>query len=256
MSKPTSLHPASRGKAVSIHLGITLLIAGAAALLVFGIWYPYPYRSISGGLELFGLVVGVDLVVGPMLTAVVFNPAKSWDHLKRDLVVIATLQVCFLAYGIHTVFVARPVYMVHEVDRFRVVSAADLDPEDLALAPEPYKRLPLFGPERIGTRLSEPGPEQLKSLMLAMEGKDLSRRPSHYRDYRLARSDVLSRARPVSALFEKYPDRIAELRVALSSTGREEGKLRYLPLVARQQWVAFVDSETAEILGYGAFDGF
>ena len=257
MSPQLNVQPVvGRGFAVAIHLGATLLIAGFAATLVFGVWYPYPYRSISGGLELFALVVGVDLVIGPMLTAVVFNPAKTRAHLKRDLSVIVVLQACFLAYGVHTVFAARPVYMVHEVDRFRVVSAADLDPEDLALAADPYKRLPLFGPKLIGTRVSEPGPEQLKSLMLALEGKDISRRPSYYREYQLSRADVLSRARSISSLFEKFPDRQDDLHVAIASTGRGEGKLRYLPLVARQQWVAFVDEQTAEILGYAPFDGF
>ena len=78
MSPQLNVQPVvGRGFAVAIHLGATLLIAGFAATLVFGVWYPYPYRSISGGLELFALVVGVDLVIGPMLTAVVFNPAKT-----------------------------------------------------------------------------------------------------------------------------------------------------------------------------------
>lgn len=44
---------ADRFKASGIHLGLSLVMASLAALLVFGIWYPYPYREISGGRELF-----------------------------------------------------------------------------------------------------------------------------------------------------------------------------------------------------------
>ena len=49
----------SRFRAASIHLALSALVAALAALLVFAIWYPYPYREISSGRELFMLVVTV-----------------------------------------------------------------------------------------------------------------------------------------------------------------------------------------------------
>ena len=62
----------NRLRASSIHLGISLLIAALAALLVFGLWYPYPYREISGGRDLFFLVVAVDVAMGPLITLAIF----------------------------------------------------------------------------------------------------------------------------------------------------------------------------------------
>ena len=62
-----------RLKASGIHLILSLIIAALAALLVFGIWYPYPYREISGGRELFLLVVSVVVILGPLITLAVFN---------------------------------------------------------------------------------------------------------------------------------------------------------------------------------------
>ena len=47
-----------------------------AAGLVFALWYPYPYREISGGRELFLIVVAVDVIMGPLLTLAVFNRSK------------------------------------------------------------------------------------------------------------------------------------------------------------------------------------
>ena len=41
-----------RLKASTLHLGLSLCIAALAALLVFAVWYPNPYREISGGREL------------------------------------------------------------------------------------------------------------------------------------------------------------------------------------------------------------
>ena len=64
----------SRIKAASIHFGLSVLLAVLAAFLVFIVWYPYPYRDISGGRDLFLLVVVVDVVMGPLLTLTVFNP--------------------------------------------------------------------------------------------------------------------------------------------------------------------------------------
>jgi len=245
-----------RLKAFLVHLSITSIVASLAALMVFGVWYPDPYRTISGGLELFVLVVGVDLVIGPLSTAIVFNSTKTRRHLRIDLLIIALLQLACLAYGVHTVFVARPVYMVFEVDRFRVLSAIDLDKQDLALAAKPYRQLPLFGPRLVGTRRSAPGAEQLQSIELALRGKDLSQRPKFYQDYALSRQEVLSRAKSPQILIEKYSTQMREIEAAMTATGLEPNQLRYVPLVARRQWVAFVDAKTADIVGYAPFDGF
>ena len=57
----------SRLRASAIHLAISLSVATLAALVVFGWWYPYPYRELSGGRELFALVVAVDVVLGPLI---------------------------------------------------------------------------------------------------------------------------------------------------------------------------------------------
>jgi hypothetical protein len=61
-----------------------------AALLVFGIWYPSPWRQLLGVAGVFGLVVGVDLVCGPLLTLVLASPKKSrkerWVDLSLELI--------------------------------------------------------------------------------------------------------------------------------------------------------------------------
>ena len=107
-----SLKP--RLRASAIHLAISLSVATLAALVVVGWWYPYPYRELSGGRELFALVVVVDVVLGPLITLVIFNVAKTRRHLMMDFTVIGLLQVAALAYGLWTVFVARPVHLVFE----------------------------------------------------------------------------------------------------------------------------------------------
>ena len=64
--------------------------------------------------------------------------------------VICTLQLVALGYGLWTMYLARPVYLVHEIDRFKVVTAADLAESDLSSAPAAFRKTPLFGIQTIG----------------------------------------------------------------------------------------------------------
>ena len=79
-------------RAAIIHLLLSATIASAFAALVFGIWFTAPIRELVGGTKLFWLIVGVDVICGPLLTLVVLNPAKSGAELKRDLILIAIIQ--------------------------------------------------------------------------------------------------------------------------------------------------------------------
>src|SRR5262245_31520502 len=68
---------ASRLRAAGIHLGLSALVASLAAALVLGVWYPMPHREVSGGRDLFVLVVSVDLVLGPLITFAIFDRHKK-----------------------------------------------------------------------------------------------------------------------------------------------------------------------------------
>ena len=43
----------SRLRAALMHLAISFLVALLVAVIMFAFWYPYPYREISGGWDLF-----------------------------------------------------------------------------------------------------------------------------------------------------------------------------------------------------------
>jgi hypothetical protein len=68
-------------------------------LLVFLVWYPNPYREISGGRELFLILVTVDVILGPLITLSIFNPVKAWKVLRRDLAIVGLIQLAALGYG-------------------------------------------------------------------------------------------------------------------------------------------------------------
>ena len=246
----------SRIRAAGIHLLLSIAVALAAAALVFGVWFPGIYRSLAGGRELFFLIMAVDVVMGPLLTFTVFDTRKSQRHLRRDLGVIGMLQTAALVYGLHVVFLARPVAMVFEVDRLRVVTAAQVYLPDLPLAAPGFRALPLAGPWLLSTRTPTAGAEHNEALMMSLNGADRAERPLFWQPYVNAQADLLKTARPVSILLAKYPTQAAQITQRLTALGLPLSAARFLPLTGRGgDWVAIVDAQ-AQPLHYVQVDGF
>lgn len=245
----------SRLRAAGIHLLISLTLAALAAALVFGLWYPYPYRDISGGRELFMLVVAVDVVMGPLLTLAVFNATKPRKELRRDLTIIGVLQLAALVYGLMTVAQARPVHLVFEIDRFRVVHAVDVPDSLLPQAPADFRRMPLTGPTLLSVRPFKNANESFEMTMSAVQGIPLGARPDLWQPYGSAKAQVLQSAKPLADLKARFPARAAEIDTALA--GRQAATVAYLPLASRSVfWTVLIDSTTAEVLAFVPIDSF
>jgi hypothetical protein len=245
-------------RASAIHLSLSFLVAAVAAFVVFGVWYPNPYDDIVGGAALFRLIVGVDVICGPLLTAIVFNPQKPKAELIRDLVYVGTIQCLALGYGLYAVAAARPVHMVFEVDRFRVVTAADVRPTDLQKAKAPWNALPWTGPSLVGLRELGPSGEMLGSLDLSLQGNERFQRPHLWQDFKDSSASALQKARPVSELRAKYPQQVAMIESEISRTKHPEAELLWLPLTSFKtaEWVALIDAKSALPLAYLPLDGF
>lgn len=262
-SKPRRAHAL---RAAAVHLLLSVVIAGMVALLVFGAWFPSPLRELVGGTELFWLIVGVDVVCGPLLTLVVFSPNKPRAELRRDLAFVAVVQLVALGYGVHTMSYARPVALVYEVDRFRVVSFADLEESEAFKAPawaQPWSLAPLH---TVGLRPVATNQEKMASVDASLQGVEPSQRPGWWQDYALSVSQVLKHALPLMELRTRRPDKNALLAAELARTAhdaqpgetRDPEALLWMPLVSRRatDWVVLIDPKTARLRGYAHIDGF
>jgi hypothetical protein len=248
----------ARSRAALVHFGGSTLIAVVTAALVLLIWFPFPYREVSGGTELFVLVVAVDIVLGPLLTFVVFNLAKPRSELVRDLGVIVAVQMLALAYGLWTVHNARPIYLVHEVDRFKVVTLAEIDPAELPQALPEFRKLPLYGVQTIGVRKSRNSDEMFSAVDSALAGKDVSAMPGRWQ--RLDdgnRDEIRKRAKDVAFLRARAKDGGKELDAAIKKAGLEPTEVITLPLMShRDDWSVLMDRRDLHIIGYVPIDGF
>lgn len=246
-------------KAFFVHLCISIALGIFAAVLVFGAWFPYPYRDISGGWHLFVLVMLVDICCGPLLTFVVFSNKKPRKALSRDLLVIGVIQLAALFYGIYTVSLARPVYLVFEVDRFRIVSVADIEIADLKAAPQALQKLSLVGPKIIAARVPKSGDEDfVQAVELGMQGIEVSFQPKYWQPYEDKKGEVLKRAKSIVDLRQKNPDKVEIISYAVKETGLMESSVGYLPLQGRTQsdWVVFIDLNSLDVVGFANVDGF
>lgn len=244
--------------ASAVHLGSSLTVAAVAAWLVFRVWYAYPYNEISGGRELFTLIVTVDVILGPLLTFAVYNVAKRRHELLLDIAVIAILQVAALGYGLWTVFEARPVYLVHEVDRFQVVVAADIDQQELKKALPELRALPMWGVKTIGVRKARDIQELMESIEQAMAGRDVSLRPDWWVPMGPSQQEILAqRGKGLDWLRAKGPQASQKVDQALQDIGLPEAELWAFPVVARATgWSALVNRKTFQVEGFVEVDGF
>lgn len=109
----------SKMRAVSIHLGISLLLFLVLLNIILFVWYPSFLFQTDGGWRGIGIIAGVDIVLGPMLTLIVFKPGKP--GLKFDLIVIAIIQFSSLFLGSWIVYNQRPALLVFADDVFMTI---------------------------------------------------------------------------------------------------------------------------------------
>jgi hypothetical protein len=247
-------------KAFGWHLLGSVLVACVAASLVFGLLYPPPYAQMLGGFELFLLVVGVDVVSGPLLTLVLFNPVKSKLELFLDLGIVACLQMAALVYGLNTVWTARPVFFAYDVDRFRVVTLADIEPTDVLKIPPSIGAPGWAGPPRaIGIRVAQADEgDYLEQLQLSLNGQEVAFRTDRWRSYTEFRTQVLERSHAMAGLLAKRPEASELINAVVAKTGRSAQDLRWLPVQSRKGtgWTVLLDADTAKIAGFVPVDGF
>jgi hypothetical protein len=220
----------NRYHAFGIHLTAAIAVALTIAFLVFKLWYPTPLAEAERATDIFLVLLGVDVILGPALTLVVFNPAKK--ELKRDLAIIVVVQIAALMYGMYTVFSTRPVFMVYSAGRFDLVFANDLDEERLSQATIPaFKSLPILGIETVGTLRTDTDARIRNKVPYGYPAalNDLPLLPKYYVPYQDIKANVTQALLPLADLWKLNPDNAGELANLKDSYG-DFSDYGYLPL--------------------------
>lgn len=133
----------SRYHAALFHFLASLSVFTLFVGILLFFWYPSPYFSASGGWQGLRLVAAVDLVLGPVVTLIVFNLKKSRRELVMDMSVVVFVQLAALLWGVVAVYNQRPVAVVFSDTSFYTVPALAITNQGISL-----DTLDEFGSER------------------------------------------------------------------------------------------------------------
>ena len=248
----------NRWKASAIHLLLSMIIASMVLAIMLLVWYPEPYFHAFEGRKLLFLILKVDVVLGPLVTLVVYVPKKK--GLKFDLAVIAVLQASALVYGVSVLFQARPVYLVLSKDRFDIVAAHEIEDQELnQVTREEFQSLPITGPRLVGVVMPESPQEQDRIFSSALAtGLDLPSFPQYYVSYQERMGTVLSKAKPLAQLYLNRPQLADEIKALEQRLGQSQQQLAFLPIVSQRldltAIIARASGELLEILPIDPWD--
>jgi hypothetical protein len=242
----------SRFRAFAIHLAISFIIFLIFLAVMRFAWYPWPYFEINGGWSVLQLLIGVDVVLGPLLTLIVFKSGKR--GLKFDLSCIALLQLGAIIYGAHIVYQERPLFTLYAVDRFTVIVAGEVDPSELKYAE--LKRLAGIGPMLAYLGKPKDIEEANRVLFELMEGgKDRERRPEYYEPYdpyrQPARAELEQRNLDLAKIRGSGAQAAQAVDDFMQQQGGQPDDYFFFPLVGKEKDIVIVLSrEHALPVGY------
>jgi len=234
-------------KAAAIHLSLSTVILSSFLLYVFFIWYPSPYAEISGLGYIVTVLVGVDLVLGPLLTFILYK--KNKPHLLFDLSVIVLIQFAALSYGMYAVYKKHPSYVVFAVDRFELIAAKDVDPTQARR--EEFKVSELWFPKHVFAKIPEDREEHNQLLFDVVLGGQLGVqwRPQYYEPLEDHLQTMLNAAMDAGQLFNSK-NRKNRLNAFLHKHGGAVSDYAFFPLVGKEKDVVMaVRSDTGELTG-------
>ena len=234
-----------RLKAACIHLLISALVALIGIGLVFWVWHPDPLQKAVGVTHIFLMMLGIDVVLGPLLTLLVAS-SKEKKTLKFDLSVIAAVQLAAYLYGMHSIAVSRPVYIAFDKLRFEVVQADSVvRATDKTILPE-YQSNPLFAPQWVSVRPYKDAAEQSQRTMRELqEGVSPSMMADLYQPLNDGWGGMLERKHGLDELKQYNPaEQVAKELAAYPQADS------YLPMKAPSADMAvLLDSGQKQVLG-------
>ena len=247
---PTLL--ADKFRALAAHIGFSLVLVGAAVALMWFRWFPEPLFHTDGAGIGLKLIVLVDLVLGPLLTFIVFDRRKSRRALAIDFTVILGLQLGGYVYGLHNIYVVRVQAVAFHEGVFHSVTPEPF--ADQEIAGTGWEKLGAQAPYLVDTRVPASEPEATgAATYLLVAGLEPYQLHFLYRPYAEVAHERAAQGWTLDALRRRQP---AVARVAqdwLGSGAADAGTLRFYPVEGFfDSAVLVIDTEGRWLGGFAA----
>ncbi|PRC91000.1 TfpX/TfpZ family type IV pilin accessory protein [Solimicrobium silvestre] len=237
----------NRFQASALHLFGSACFLAVFFLMVSQVWYPGKLFSAAAGVELLRLLICVDLIIGPLVTLIIFNPQKK--KLKQDLIIVVLCQLGFLFYGVWSIYTVRPVYIAFAENKFYMVRANEIDATDQAKVTDThFKSLPVFGPEYVGTQ--EPTDPKIKNdiVFSSLAGMGIQNLPQYF----VPLNKIQQQIKAAAKTSQEWKTIDAETKQRLKSYERENAgtSVSFIALINKRiALFVVINAQTGEIIG-------
>ena len=186
------------------HITISVLIALIVVCIVFLLWYPAPLAKATGVTQLFLMLIVIDVIIGPMLTLLIYKEGKK--TLKTDLTVIVLIQITALLYGVYNIAQGRPVWLVQNGNRFELVRNNEIMDENIKLAKAEYRQVSWLKPQFVAVKSGDTIEQKNKNLFEEVEtGISAALRPERYTTLDQEKQNLVVHSRDLEEL-KKFND--------------------------------------------------
>ena len=226
-----------RFKAFGLHLlASTVALSSILGTLYFG-WYHWPGWHLADVAHVVLVMVGVDVVLGPLLTFVIARSTKSRRELTRDIAMIVTVQLVALVYGTVSLWNGRPLYYAFSESVLQMVQAYDIEAPELALARQQKAEfVPHWYslPRWIWAPLPQDADERQKIVSATISGgDDVISMPRYFKPWEQGLPALRTQLKKVDAVGYFSPGEKKVLKERLRAAGLSPDQLNAMPLTGR-----------------------
>lgn len=236
-------------KASSIHLGLSVLVFSAFVFTLRSFWFPEPYFTASGGWQGLKIVAFIDIVLGPLLTFIVFNNKKPSKELNTDLSIILLLQLSALIWGINTVYEQRPIAITFWEDSFYTV---------------PFKAVTKQYSNTNQLKILTNNPQQFYFVSKPIIVADIIQLNKEVQNKLLPPFQLIDRYKPINLYFDSIKKHTINMHEVISNNTEMKNVLMtllqqkhskindyiYIPLVSKYQNIILIFNQKAELISY------
>jgi hypothetical protein len=241
-----------RLKALGLHLSASACVLSLMLGALYLGWYYWPGWTLTDVAHVVVVMVGVDVVVGPLLTFVIAGAGKPRRELARDIAMIVAVQLCALIYGAVSLWSGRPLYYAYSETVLQLVQAYDINAQESAdgrrlnpgLSPHWYSR-----PRWIWAPLPEdPSVSQKIVASTIQGGDDVISMPRYYKPWDQGLPALRAHLKKVDDVAYFYGAQKKRLKERMRAAGLPTDQANSMPLTGRgHPLLAVFDPASAKI---------